>query len=107
MVIYLIAGLFLDPGAGIIMFVPVLLPIAMDYGVTPIQFGLFSCLAMFIGLVTPPVGLCLFLAGDIANCSIDSIFRTALPLILVEFIVLLVVAFLPDIYMWIPNYFYN
>ena len=71
--IYLFAGLFLDPGAGIIMFVPVLLPIAMRYGVSPIQFGLITCLAMFIGLVTPPVGLCLFIAGDIAKTSIDKI----------------------------------
>jgi tripartite ATP-independent transporter DctM subunit len=107
MAIYLVAGLFLDPDAGIIMFVPVLLPIAMHYGITPIQFGLLSCLAMFIGLVTPPVGLCLFLAGDIAKTSIDSIFRAALPLIVLEFIVLIIVAFFPESYMWVPNLFYK
>lgn len=106
MVIYLIAGMFLDPGAGIIMFVPVLLPIALHYGVNPIQFGLITCLAMFIGLVTPPVGLCLFLAGDIANTSIDKVFRAAFPLIFLELIVLVIVAFFPASYMWIPDLFY-
>ena len=105
LLLFLITGLFIEAAAAMIMLVPVLLPIAMAYGVHPIQFGLITCLGLLIGLVTPPVALCLFIASGIADRPIEKVFKASIPLILVEIAVLFIVTYFPATYLWVPILF--
>lgn len=100
--VYLITGLFIEAAAAMIMLVPVLLPIAMSYGIHPIQLGLITCLGLLIGLVTPPVGLCLFITSGIANRPVEKVFVAAIPLIGIEIFVLVIVTYFPQTYLWLP-----
>jgi tripartite ATP-independent transporter DctM subunit len=104
-ILYLIIGIFLEAAAAMIMLVPVLVPIAMSYGIHPIHFGLVTCLGLLIGLLTPPVALSLFITSSIANRPIMSVFKAALPLILVEIVVLFIITYLPMSFLWIPFLF--
>ena len=104
-IFFLIVGLFIEAAAAMIMLVPVLLPLAMNYGINPIQFGLITILGLLIGLVTPPVALCLFIASGIADVPIEKVFKASLPLIILEIAVLFIVAYFPQLYLWVPNLF--
>lgn len=102
---FFLLGFFVDPGALIIMLVPILAPIAAQYGINPIHMGMVSIISVMLGLVTPPVGLSLFIASTIANVSVEKIFRAAIPLIILNFIVVLFIIFTPDLYLWVPRMF--
>lgn len=104
-ILYLIIGVFIEAAAAIIMLAPVLVPLSMSYGVPSIQFGLVTCLGLLIGLVTPPVALCLFIASSIAKVPIERAFRVAIPLFLMEVAVLFVIAYFPQSYLWVPSLF--
>ncbi|MCC3145778.1 TRAP transporter large permease [Halanaerobium sp. Z-7514] len=104
-ILYLFVGLFIEAAAAIIMLVPVFLPVAMTYGVHPLQFGILTVLGLLIGLVTPPVGLCLSIASSIAKTEIEKVFIKNLPLLAVQFGVLLIVAYFPELYLWVPRLF--
>lgn len=104
-VIYIIVGLFIEQSAAIIMFVPVFAPLAATYGIDPIHFGLFTTLVLALGLITPPVGICLFITSSIAKIPIERGFRASLPYMLSVTIVILLVTLIPEIYMWLPNMF--
>ena len=95
-IFFLIVGLFIEAAAAIIMLVPVFLPLAVDFGIHPIQFGIITLLGLLIGLVTPPVGLCL------AEVPIEKVLKAALPLMLLEIAVLLIVTYFPQTYLWVP-----
>ena len=96
-------GCVMDTGASIIMFAPVLAPLAWKIGINPIQFGMLMIVNLCIGLLTPPVGLCLFLSANIAQISIESVVREVLPFILITLIVLFVVSYFPGIVLFIPR----
>ena len=103
LVIYLVIGLFIEQAAAMVMLVPIFAPLAAAYGIDPVHFGLFTCLALALGLVTPPVGLCLFIAGGIANVPIHRVFVAAGPYLVAMFLILLLVTFVPQIYLWLPQ----
>lgn len=103
LVIYLVVGLFIEQAAAMVMLVPIFAPLAATYGIDPIHFGLFTCLALALGLVTPPVGLCLYIAGGIANVPIHRVFIAAAPYLLAMFMILLLVTFVPQAYLWLPR----
>ncbi|MDA0350398.1 MAG: TRAP transporter large permease [Verrucomicrobia bacterium] len=103
--LYLFIGMFIEQAAAMIMLVPVFAPLAARYDVDPIHFGLVTCLSLALGLVTPPVGLCLFVASGIAGSPIQRVFRVSIPFIVATFIVLLVVTFLPSSFLWLPQLF--
>ncbi len=65
--LYLVAGAILDLGANIIILVPVLYPMVLEFGIDPIHSGIITIVALAIGLVTPPVGICLFVASSIGD----------------------------------------
>lgn len=104
-ILYLLVGLFIEAAAAIIMLVPVFLPVAMVFGVHPLQFGILTVLGLLIGLVTPPVGLCLFISSSIAKSEIEKVFMKNLPLLGVQIGVLLIVAYFPELYLWVPRLF--
>lgn len=103
LVIYLVIGLFIEQAAAMVMLVPIFAPLAASYGIDPVHFGLFTCLALALGLVTPPVGLCLYIAGGIANVPIHRVFAAAAPYLLAMFMILLLVTFVPQAYLWLPQ----
>ncbi|MGV0908139.1 TRAP transporter large permease [Martelella sp. FOR1707] len=103
LVIYLVIGLFIEQAAAMVMLVPIFAPLAASYGIDPVHFGLVTCLALALGLVTPPVGLCLYIAGGIANVPIHRVFATAMPYLVAMAMILLLVTFVPQIYLWLPR----
>lgn len=103
--LYLIVGLFMETSAAIVMLVPIFSPLATSYGIDPIHFGLVTCLALLLGLVTPPVGLCLSIAGSIAGISVERVFIASVPYLAINCFVLLIVAFFPAVYIWVPKLF--
>jgi len=99
----LLVGTVLEPASAIILFTPIFLPVAVELGVSPIHFGAILVLNLIIGLSTPPVGVCLFIACRIANVSLEQISKAALPFLIVCIIVLLIITFFPDLVMYLPN----
>ncbi|OWU68342.1 TRAP transporter large permease [Marinibacterium profundimaris] len=101
----LIIGLFLEPLAAILITVPVLMPVAVQLGIHPVQFGLLVSLNLVIGLITPPVGIVLFIISGITRVSVPDLCRGLLPYYLIAFIVLMLVTFVPQITMLLPSLF--
>jgi C4-dicarboxylate transporter DctM subunit len=101
----LVLGLFLEPLAAMILSLPVLVPIALQIGVDPVHFGIIVVLNLVIGLVTPPVGLCLFIVCGISKVSLEDVSRAALPMIGICILVLMLVTYFPELVLTIPNMF--
>lgn len=103
--LYLFVGLFVEQAAAMIMLVPIFAPLAVSYGIDPIHFGLFTVMALGFGLVTPPVGLCLFVASSIAKIPVQRAFVVSAPYLVAMFIVLLIITLFPPVFMWVPRMF--
>jgi tripartite ATP-independent transporter DctM subunit len=101
----LFVGTFMETIAGLVILFPVLLPVATQIGMDPVQFAVTMVLAMVIGLVTPPVGVCLFVASQIGKVSIGTATKELVPFIGVSLVVLLLVAFVPQITLYLPSLF--
>lgn len=89
--------------AALVILFPVLLPVATSVGMDPIQFGVMAVLNLIIGLTTPPVGVCLFVASSIGKVSIIEITKAILPFLIVSLIVLLLVSYIPAISLFLPS----
>ena len=101
-VMLLLLGTFMDLAPLILICTPIFLPVAKAYGIDPIHFGLVLVLAGGIGLVTPPVGSVLFIGTAIGKITIAQSLRTIWPFWLAGVVVLLLVAFVPELSMWLP-----
>jgi len=101
--LFLFVGLFLEGIAAMLVLVPILHPIAVSLGVDPTHFGILVIFNLMIGLITPPLGLCLFVADSIANVGLGRLIRQILPLFLVEFVVLVIITFVPDTVIGLPR----
>jgi tripartite ATP-independent transporter DctM subunit len=106
-VILLIAGMFLDSMCSISLLTPILLPVALRYGIDPVHFSIVMILNLMIGLVTPPVGVVLYILSSISGVSFDRIVRAVLPFIAALMVALLIVTYVPAIVTWLPNLLYN
>ncbi len=104
MVIILMAGTFIDVTPAIIIFTPVFLPVCLQLGVSPIQFGVLLIAGLAVGAVTPPVGTCLNVASAISGLSIFKIFKGALPILVGNIVVLLLICLLPFLTLWLPEF---
>ncbi|MGM0904064.1 MAG: TRAP transporter large permease [Bacillota bacterium] len=100
---FLFVGTFMDAIPAMILFVPVILPTAIEFGIEPVHLGLIVVMTLAIGLITPPYGLCLLLAAKIGDMSIERSFVAVIPYIAIVVIVLLFIAFFPDIAFFIPK----
>lgn len=103
--VLLILGMFIEGIALMIIAYPVLMPVALSLGIDPIHFGVILVLNLMIGLVTPPVGLCLYVVAGIARIPIAEITREIWPYLLGLLVSLLLITFVPAISLWLPNYF--
>ncbi|GAF20530.1 TRAP-type C4-dicarboxylate transport system, large permease component [Bacillus sp. JCM 19047] len=101
----LILGMFMETIAALVILFPVLLPVATSVGMDPVHFGVVMVLALMIGLSTPPVGVCLFVASSFAKVPITKTVKELLPYFAVAVIVLIIVAYVPSLSLFLPSLF--
>ncbi len=102
-VLLLIAGNFMEPSAILLILAPILFPIAIELGIDPIHLGIIMVVNMEIGMITPPVGLNLFVTAGITGMSLMSVVRAALPWLMILLVFLMLVTYVPAISTFLPN----
>lgn len=102
-VMLLIGGQFMEPSGLLIIVAPLVFPIAMKLGIDPIHLGIIMVVNMEIGMITPPVGLNLFVTAGVANMSVMGVVRAALPFVAILFVFLILITYVPFISTWLPN----
>lgn len=102
-VLMLVVGCFLDTIAAITILVPILLPVAVVYGIDPVHFGLIMTLNLMIGLLHPPLGMVLFVLSRVAKLSVERTTMAILPWLVPLVIALLLITFIPQITLWLPT----
>ena len=98
----LVAGMFMEPTGIILIMAPILFPIAGRLGIDPVHLGIIMVVNLEIGMVTPPVGLNLFVTSGITGMSIARVVRAALPWSLVLLVFLAIVTYVPSMTLWLP-----
>lgn len=104
--IMLVAGMFLDSASAIIVLAPLMQPIAAQVGVDAVHFGVITLVNLSVGMLTPPVGLNLFVAMTISGMTLFQVFRAALSTIILMIIALIVITYVPWFSMALPNLLY-
>ncbi|MCK5701729.1 MAG: TRAP transporter large permease subunit, partial [Cyclobacteriaceae bacterium] len=95
---------FMETIAALLILFPILLKVAVGVGIDPTQFAVIAVLNLIIGLNTPPVGVCLFVASSIGKVSIGKVSKAGLPFLVISLIVLLLVTYIPQISLFLPNW---
>ena len=103
--ILLLVGTFMDITPAVLIFTPIFLPVAETFGMDPVHFGMILCFALCIGNMTPPVGSALFVGASVANVRIEQVIGTLIPYFVAVIIVLLLVTFIPQLSLFLPNLF--
>lgn len=106
-IILFIVGFFMETVAAITILVPVLLPLAISVGVDPVHFGVIMVLNLMIGLLTPPVGMVLYVLSRVSGVSFERCTQATLPFLVPLVGVLLLITFVPDFSMWLPTLIYR
>jgi C4-dicarboxylate transporter DctM subunit len=101
--ILLIGGQFMEPSGLLVIVAPLVFPIAMSLGIDPIHLGIIMVVNMEIGMITPPVGLNLFVTAGVAKLSVTDTVKAALPWLGIMFIFLILVTYVPIISTWLPT----
>lgn len=105
-VLLFFAGDFMEPTSIILILAPLFLPVAVSLGIDPIHLGIIMTVNMELGMITPPVGLNLYVASGLAKMGLTDVTKAAAPWILVVTAVLLLVTYVPIISLWLPNLIY-
>jgi len=105
-ILLLIAGNFMEPSSITLLLAPILFPVAMTLGIDPVHLGIVFTINMEIGMITPPVGLNLYVASGIAKMGLTEVTMACAPWIVVMIAFLLLVTYVPAIAMWLPNLLY-
>jgi C4-dicarboxylate transporter DctM subunit len=102
-ILLLIAGMFMEPTGIILIMAPILFPIAMQLGIDPVHLGIIMTVNLEIGMITPPIGLNLFVTAGITGMSIGQVVRAALPWTMVLLLFLAIVTYVPAMTLFLPN----
>jgi len=102
-IVLLIAGAFMEPSAIILILAPILFPIAMELGIDPIHLGIIMVVNMEIGLITPPVGLNLFVTSAVTGMPVTQVIRAAMPWLMILLGFLVIVTYVPSVSMGLPR----
>jgi len=102
----LFVGCFMETIAAITILVPVLLPIAIKLGIDPVHFGLVMVLNLMIGLLTPPVGMVLFVLAKVSRLGFEETVKAVLPWMVPLFATLIIITFFPSVVLWLPKLLY-
>lgn len=103
--ILLVVGIFMDMTPALLIFTPIFLPIAMNLGMDPVHFGIMMTFNLAIGICTPPVGSALFIGCSVAKVKIDKVIKPLLPFYAVLIIALMLVTFIPQLSLALPQFF--
>jgi C4-dicarboxylate transporter, DctM subunit len=101
----LLAGNFMEPTAILLIVAPILFPVAVELGIDPIHLGIIMVVNMEIGMLTPPVGLNLFVTAGVTNRSLGWAIQAAFPWLILLFLFLILITYVPQISLFLPNYF--
>jgi TRAP-type C4-dicarboxylate transport system permease large subunit len=102
-IILMVVGTFSDIAPNILILTPIFLPVIVNLGIDPVHFGIIVIVNQAIALVTPPVGNCLYICANLARCSVEKVFGAAVPYLLANLAVLVLVTLWPGLVMWLPN----
>lgn len=102
-VLLAVAGMFLDPGAAIILLAPMLVPLTRFFQIDPLHMAIVVVLNLSVGLITPPVGVCLYVGAGISKISIERVIKAVIPFIIIEFVIVLLITYLPGIALFLPR----
>lgn len=102
-IVLLIAGCFLDGNSSFYIFTPILFPVAMSLGIDPVAFGVMMVMNLAIGMVTPPVGVNLYVACGISRITMKDISKAVVPFVIASIITLLLITYIPQICTFLPN----
>tara|TARA_R110002020_G_scaffold274364_5_gene489532 strand:- start:764 stop:2047 length:1284 start_codon:yes stop_codon:yes gene_type:complete len=103
--VLLVAGMFMDTPVALTLLVPLLVPTALLQGFNPVHLGIMVCFNLCIGLITPPFGKCLIVVSGIAKINYWNLAKATLPFIGIQLVILLIIAFFPNISLWLPRLF--
>ncbi|HDR1282693.1 TPA: C4-dicarboxylate TRAP transporter large permease protein DctM [Pasteurella multocida] len=103
-IVLLIAGAFMEPSAIILILAPILFPIAVQLGIDPIHLGVIMVVNMEIGMITPPIGLNLFVASAVSKMPLTAVIRVATPWLMLLLAFLIAITYIPAISMALPNW---
>ena len=106
-ILLIVAGNFMEPSAIIMIMVPLLFPVAVALGIDPIHFGIIIVVNMELGMISPPVGLNLFVTSGITGTSLKDVVVYSLPWSMTILFGLLLVTYIPQISLWLPNLMYG
>lgn len=101
-----VSGMFVDSNVNIMLLTPIFLPVLTQMGVDPVHFGICMMTIVTMGCMTPPVGTALYTVCDILDCPIDQYFRETLPFYAAVIVLVIIMIFIPDVIMWLPNMLY-
>lgn len=103
MVILVLVGMFMESNAAYIMLVPLFAPVAVKYGIDPLYFGFLFVFNLVIGMMTPPLGVLLFMMCSITGIGMTELMRSVWPFVLVQFAVLILCFLFPQLVLWLPR----
>jgi tripartite ATP-independent transporter DctM subunit len=103
----LFVGCFMETIAAITILVPVFMPIVAKLGIDPVHFGLVMVLNLMIGLLTPPVGMVLFILQKVARLSFEATVRAVMPWLVPLLVTLVIITYVPQTVLWLPSIFYK
>jgi C4-dicarboxylate transporter DctM subunit len=99
----LVVGTFMETSAALIILTPVFLPVVQQFGIDPVHFGVIMVTALAIGMLTPPLGICLFIACNIARIELPEIIRHIAPFLTIMIALLVLMTYLPEIVLFVPR----
>ncbi|GMA33389.1 TRAP transporter large permease [Litorihabitans aurantiacus] len=103
MLVLILVGTFMDPTPAILIFVPIFLPIATEFGIDPVHFGAMVVMNLSLGVITPPVGNVLFVGSRLANLRIEPVITKLWPFLFAIVAMLFLVVFIPQLSLWLPT----
>jgi tripartite ATP-independent transporter DctM subunit len=102
-ILFLITGCIIDTAPAIFLLVPIFAPVATGYGIDLIHFGIIVTVNLCIGLLTPPVGSCLFIGSSLAKISMEELLKPLWPFLIVEVVILMLITYVTPLVMWLPR----
>jgi len=102
-VFLIVVGMFLETLPAILILSPILLPVVVAFGIDPVHFGVILCFNLIIGIITPPMGIGLFVAARVADISPERVLRATLPFMIPLLLGLVVISVFPQLTLWLPD----
>ncbi len=102
-IVFIVLGMVMDALPPIIILMPILLPVAVSLGMEPLHFGILVAANVGIGMVSPPVGMCLYVACGISETAIEKVVPRLLPFLAILFLMLTLITFVPEVTLWLPE----